>query len=245
MRLLLSTLVVILLSPWKKSKRVNDSVRYDGFNHWMLPTSSRPQCGLCNALATNICEKCEVESAQHCETLKHRLNELLMVFNQTQFDYKQRVSRRVRRQLDLACGEHLSSTEVDQMLESKSQEVFYRQVNPISFAGQMALEDATSRHNEILQLEQSIGELNEIFRDMYELVHSQNEVVDHIASNVEAATEFTKNAKIQVTRAVTYKKSAQRKKCIITLISIALLLIVFLVGMMLILHWMPVSRVQQ
>jgi len=178
-----------------------------------------------------------------CETLKHRLNDLLMLFNQAQIEYRQRVSRRVKRQLDLA-GEHLSSQEVDEMLESKSQEVFYRQVNPISFAAQMALEDATSRHNELLKLEQSISELNEVFRDMYELVHSQNEVVDHIASNVEAANEFTRDARIQVTKAVTYKKSAQRKKCVITLILIALLLILFIVGVILVIHVNPVKSIQ-
>lgn len=40
-------------------------------------------------------------------------------------------------------------------------------------AAKMALDDATSRHNELMKLEQSIIELNEIFKDMYELVHSQ------------------------------------------------------------------------
>lgn len=59
------------------------------------------------------------------------------------------------------------------MLESKSQEIFYRQLTPISFAAQLALDDATTRHEEILNLEQSIAELNEIFCDMRELVHSQ------------------------------------------------------------------------
>lgn len=40
-------------------------------------------------------------------------------------------------------------------------------------AAQMALDDATSRHNELMKLEQSITELSDIFKDMYELVHSQ------------------------------------------------------------------------
>lgn len=123
-----------------------------------------------------------------CEMLKRRLNDLLALFNHAQIEYRQRVSsklfssfflifvtdflERVKRQLDLA-GTHLSSTTVDQMLLSDSQEIFYRQVNPLSMAAQMALDDATSRHNEILKLEQSIYELNDIFKDMYELVHSQ------------------------------------------------------------------------
>jgi t-SNARE complex subunit (syntaxin) len=67
----------------------------------------------------------------------------------------------VKRQLDLA-GERVSAVDVEQMLESRSQEIFYRHLNPTSYAAKVALEDATSRHDEILQLEQSINELNEV-----------------------------------------------------------------------------------
>lgn len=59
------------------------------------------------------------------------------------------------------------------MLKSKSQEIFYCQLTPISFAGQLALDDATTRHKEILNLEQSISELTEIFCDMRDLIYSQ------------------------------------------------------------------------
>ena len=152
-----------------------------------------------------------------CEMLKLRLNELLALFNHAQIEYRQRVSKRVKRQLDLA-GTHLSSSVVDKMLASNSNEIFYRQVNPLSMAAQMALDDATSRHNELMKLEQSITELHDIFKDMYDLVHSQNETVDHIAINVESANEFTHDAQIKIKHAVSYKKAAQRKKCLITLI---------------------------
>jgi len=161
-----------------------------------------------------------------CEMLKLRLNELLSLFNHTQHDYKQRVSKRVKRQLELA-GERVSSDDVDRMLESKSQEVFYRQMNPTSYAAKMALEDATNRHDEILQLEQSISELNDLFRDMFELVHSQGQMVDHIAANVESATDFVRDAQFNVKKAVQYKKSAQRTKCIIGLIVVSVLLLLF------------------
>ena len=70
-------------------------------------------------------------------------------------------------------GTNISGSEIDQMLESKAADVFYRQINPISVEGRMALEDATNRHNEILQIEQSINELQEIFEEIFELVHQQ------------------------------------------------------------------------
>jgi t-SNARE complex subunit (syntaxin) len=70
-------------------------------------------------------------------------------------------------------GENFSTDEVDQMLESNSEEIFYRQINPLTASAQAALEDATMRHNEILQLERSISELNELFVEIYELVALQ------------------------------------------------------------------------
>ena len=70
-------------------------------------------------------------------------------------------------------GTHMSPQEVDEMLESKSDEIFYRQVNPISMAARLAVEDAANRHREILKLEESISELQDIFQDIFHMVDSQ------------------------------------------------------------------------
>uniref|UniRef100_A0A914BUS4 t-SNARE coiled-coil homology domain-containing protein n=1 Tax=Acrobeloides nanus TaxID=290746 RepID=A0A914BUS4_9BILA len=154
-----------------------------------------------------------------CEMIKKKLNDLLQMFNHTQVEYKQRVSRRVKRQLEMA-GEHLSTEEVDQMLDSNSSDIFYRQLNPLNFAVKLALEDATNRHNEILNLEQSIRELNEIFQDVFDMVRSQGELVDNIEKNITSATEYTSEARQNVKQAVVYKKSALRKKIICIILAI-------------------------
>lgn len=70
-------------------------------------------------------------------------------------------------------GEHLTIDDVDRMLESNSEEIFYRQINPLTQSARQALDDATNRHNEILKLERSISELNDLFVDIYELVALQ------------------------------------------------------------------------
>lgn len=46
---------------------------------------------------------------------------------------------------------------------------------------------------------------------------------------MESATEFTHGAQIQVKQAVSYKKQAQRKKCVITLIVIIAILVLSLI----------------
>uniref|UniRef100_A0A1I7YN75 t-SNARE coiled-coil homology domain-containing protein n=1 Tax=Steinernema glaseri TaxID=37863 RepID=A0A1I7YN75_9BILA len=163
---------------------------------------------------------------EQCNHLKKKLRIMIDMFNDTQIEYKQRVSKRVKRQLDLA-GEQLTEAEVKEMLDSKSSEVFYRQVNPLSVAGRIALEDATARHQEIIELERNIAQLNEMFVDVYELVHSQGEMVDRINTNVEAARDYTGDANVRIKKALMHKKSAHRKKiyCIILVICVLLILI--------------------
>lgn len=70
-------------------------------------------------------------------------------------------------------GEYLSSDDVDRMLESNSEEIFFHQINPLTANAREALLDATNRHNEILKLERSITELNDLFYDINELVTYQ------------------------------------------------------------------------
>lgn len=161
------------------------------------------------------------------DQLRRRLNEVLETFHSAQEEYRQRVTRRVRRQLELA-GEHLGPGEVERLLEDQTEQIFYRHISPVSIAAQMALEDASSRHSELLRLEKSISELADCFQDMFQLVHCQGALVDRIETNIEAATEYTGQARVQMHRAVAYKQSAQRLKCIIVLVVIGVLLLLLL-----------------
>uniref|UniRef100_A0AC34FRP4 t-SNARE coiled-coil homology domain-containing protein n=1 Tax=Panagrolaimus sp. ES5 TaxID=591445 RepID=A0AC34FRP4_9BILA len=209
-----------------------------------------------------------------CERLRSQLNDMMMLFNQTQIEYKSRVSRRVKRHLQMTgqsvtdsqidemldskasdvfyrqlnpisvegrvkrhlqmTGQSVTDSQIDEMLDSKASDVFYRQLNPISVEGsRMAIEDATNRHNEILQIEQSITELQEIFEDIFQLVHQQGELVNNIETHVAGAYEYTNTGNTQLKTAVKHKQSAMRKKlCVITLV-IAILLILIIVAVIL------------
>ena len=87
---------------------------------------------------------------------------------------KQSSSGRVKRQLDLA-GHYLTNHEVNRLLDDKTHQIFYRELNPISVAAKMAVEvvgqmdynlyvyicfkDAANRHSELITLEESVNEL--------------------------------------------------------------------------------------
>jgi syntaxin 1B/2/3 len=121
------------------------------------------------------------------------------------------------------------------MIDSNSEEIFYRQINPLTADARAALEDATNRHNEILKLERSISELNDLFVDVYELVALQDGLVNNIAKNVEAATEYTAEAHRNVVQAVTYKQRAQRKTCMLIIVGVAILVALLVLVLILVL----------
>ncbi|VDK89375.1 unnamed protein product [Onchocerca ochengi] len=61
----------------------------------------------------------------HIEALSKKLSDLLEIFNAAQLDYRVQVSKRIKRQLDIA-GEHVTEEEVNTMIDSKSSEIFNR-----------------------------------------------------------------------------------------------------------------------
>ncbi|CAJ0576330.1 unnamed protein product, partial [Mesorhabditis spiculigera] len=166
-----------------------------------------------------------------CDMVRKKMQDVLRLFNDQQVDYKERVSKRVKRSLKLA-GENLAENEVDQMLNSQ-QQIFFREVNPLTIAGRAALEDAKQRHGEILELEESLQTLQEMFEDMYMLVHSQGEMVERIDKNVDDAKFQVHEAAVNTKTAVEYKKSALRKKWLCIAAFVLLLIILIAVAIIL------------
>ncbi|UMM44177.1 hypothetical protein L5515_019382 [Caenorhabditis briggsae] len=167
------------------------------------------------------------------ELLKDNLNKLINLFNDTHQDYKSRVSLRVRRQLQTV-GQDLTDEDINRIIEnSGSEQLFFREVNPLSVSGQAAYEDVKKRHGEIKDLENNIAMLEEIFLDLHHLTEAQDEMVTNIDNNVENGLEQVKQGSANVKTAVEYKKSAMRKKICVAAILITIVLILIIVAIIL------------
>lgn len=84
------------------------------------------------------------------------------------------------------------------------------------------------REGEIRQIEQSVGELNELFRDVAHLVRDQGDMIDAIDINVENTLTDTRGADVELRSASRYQKSARNKACCLLVILAVVLLIVVL-----------------
>ena len=84
------------------------------------------------------------------------------------------------------------------------------------------------RETEIRNIEQSVGELNELFRDVAHMVNEQGTVLDVIDANVTQTRDDTQNAEQQLRTASRHQKSARGKACCLLVILVIVLTVIIL-----------------
>lgn len=84
------------------------------------------------------------------------------------------------------------------------------------------------REEEIRNIEQGVGDLNVLFRQVAQIVSEQGEQLNTIADNVEVTRDDTRGAMVELSQASRYQKSARSKGCCLMLIMAVILTIVLL-----------------
>ncbi|XP_038979821.1 syntaxin-22-like [Phoenix dactylifera] len=110
------------------------------------------------------------------------------------------------------------------LVESRRQEVLLLD-NEIVF-NEAIIEE---REQGMQEIQQQIGEVNEIFKDLAVLVHDQGAMIDDIDSNVENSLAATAQAKTQLGKASKTQKSNSSLTCLLLVIFGVVLLIVIIV----------------
>ncbi|XP_051119683.1 syntaxin-22-like [Andrographis paniculata] len=110
------------------------------------------------------------------------------------------------------------------LMETKRQEVLLLD-NEIAF-NEAIIEE---REQGIQEIQQQIGEVNEIFKDLAVLVHEQGTMIDDIGSNIEGSHAATAQAKSQLVKASKTQKSNSSLACLLLVIFGIVLLIVIIV----------------
>ena len=88
------------------------------------------------------------------------------------------------------------------------------------------------RESEIRNIEQSVGELNELFRDVAHIVREQGENLDVIENNVQNTVTDTRQADLELRSANRYQKQARGKACCLLLIMAVVLTIIILAAVL-------------
>ncbi|KAF9877808.1 snare domain-containing protein [Colletotrichum karsti] len=84
------------------------------------------------------------------------------------------------------------------------------------------------REEEIRNIEQGVGDLNVLFRQVAQIVSEQGEQLTSIADNVEDVRDDTRGAQVELRQAAKHQKAARNKGCCLLLILAVILTIILL-----------------
>ncbi|THC99872.1 hypothetical protein EYZ11_000684 [Aspergillus tanneri] len=115
-------------------------------------------------------------------------------------------------------------TEQQQQIQQLEQQPRLANQDEVDFQESLIIE----REAEIRNIEQSVGELNELFRDVAHIVHEQGGQLDIISENVERVTTDTRGANVELRGASRHQKNARNKACCLLVILAVILLIIVL-----------------
>lgn len=123
-------------------------------------------------------------------------------------------------------GGEQPSADNDVQLQEQLLEEQHRMANQgeVDFQESLIIE----REAEIRNIEQSVGELNELFRDVAHIVTEQGGQLDIISENVQNVTQDTRGANVELRSASRYQKNARNRACCLFVILAVILAIIVL-----------------
>lgn len=126
-------------------------------------------------------------------------------YNQAEMKQRENCKIRIQRQLEIM-GKDVSSNQIEDMFEQGKWDVFSENLLADVKGARAALNEIENRHREMLRLESRIRDLHDLFLQMAMLVEQQADTLDVIEFNVQKTLDYTGQAKVQVRKAVQYKK---------------------------------------
>ncbi|XP_065682844.1 syntaxin-1A isoform X3 [Hydra vulgaris] len=148
------------------------------------------------------------KKCQHL-ALSREFVEAMTEYNNIQNDYRDRCKNRIKKQLHIA-GCTVEDDELEKMIESRNPTIFTQGIIIKTQQVKQSSQEIEASHNDIINLENSIKKLHEMFTDMALLVQSQGEMIDSIEDNVKQAAEFVQKAEVDTKKAVKYQSKARR-----------------------------------
>lgn len=155
----------------------------------------------------------------------------MLDYNKLEEEYRERSKDLIKRQLKTVDPSKDPTDErVEELLESQDLSVFTQDILVQTAHKREALNEVQERKREILQLEENIQELHDMFYDMMLLVDEQGDMIDVIEKQVENAAVYVEKGTQNVKKAVEYSRSNRRLRLIIcaivTVITVVILVII-------------------
>ncbi|XP_008830463.1 syntaxin-19 [Nannospalax galili] len=135
----------------------------------------------------------------------HHFQQTMFIYNDTIAAKQERCKTFIFRQLEVA-GKEAPEEEVNDMLQHGKWEVFNESLLTETSITKAQLSEIEQRHKELVNLENQVKDLRDLFIQISLLVEEQGEGINNIEMIVNSTKEYVSNTKEKFGRAVKYKR---------------------------------------
>lgn len=167
-------------------------------------------------------------------TLTKKFIDEMKAYQQAQQKYKTDIKSKVTRQVQVVKPD-ATEEEIDEVLKSDGgRDALYKKTilaGGVNDQIKTTYAKVAGKYQDVLTLEQSVAELNQMFLDFALLTEQQGELLDQIEHNVVQATDYVEEANIETHQAIVYQKSIRKKQCgILIIVAVAAGVIIWFIA---------------
>ena len=160
-----------------------------------------------------------------------RFQQSISAFNSASAHFKQSLREKTARQVRLVNSD-VTDEQIEEIVNSSDPSLYMQQhLMMVPDAMLDRVSQIEERHEGIVQIEQGVRELQQLFQDLATLVDAQQEQLDQIEYNVNQTLDYTERGNDQLEKAHRHQKSARRKQfylCLVLLVITLIFVFVFI-----------------
>ncbi|XP_007258232.3 syntaxin-11 [Astyanax mexicanus] len=143
--------------------------------------------------------------------LSNSFCDVMMEYNEAEVRHRETCKMHIQRQMEIV-GREVTGEQIEEMLETGQWNIFSESMLSEGKTARSALNQIESRHRDLLELEERIKSIHEVFLDVAMLVEEQNSMIDYIQTNVQNTDAEMKGVLIKLDRAKRHDRSNPFKK---------------------------------
>ncbi|GIY74989.1 syntaxin-1A [Caerostris darwini] len=161
-------------------------------------------------------------------SLSQKFLDVLADYSAAQATYRERKKKLLKKQLEIT-GQETDEEQLEKMLD-ENRAVFTQDYIVEVERAREDLTDVKQRYGEVLKIENSLRELDDMLLSLSILINSQGEIIDSIEQHVLEASEDVRDGNKEITSAAKKNKKIRKKTiCLVILLIILLCIIITII----------------
>lgn len=154
-----------------------------------------------------------IARSQHT-TLSRAFHAIMSDFNQAEENQKEECRARLQRQASIL-GKEVTGEQLDLLVEGGGEGwgELCHSLQTDGKSSQWALSEIQGRHKELVDLEDRLKEIRDLFLQMAMLVEEQGSMINSIEANVCGTQEYIDRVNVHIKRALEYKRKNPFQQC--------------------------------